>query len=370
VLRLLAENRSDDVVSAALTSARRLWGQESLEPDFALLQNERVYLEEEVQESLRRACEHGDARRIFEILPKCRSDVQEPLATSLLNRAALPIAEAQAAIGSTDERTVQVAARVLGRAGAQAVKSGPVLANALQQWRKVWEERRQKMIQTNEEDDRLISRITPCLQSLLWAAGRWGVAQDALLSAATTRTDDAYYRPIRLEAVSALVSRSITKPMLAALEAIATGNDPEIRVLAAEAIGRHNAQRAAQLAERLLSDRTSFNRLTTQKDVNVVGTLRSAAGQVHYQGVALPHLIARGDTETLNAVVENRKLPEATRLGAIEGLGKLANEVAEAKLRLIGGSQGEEEEIRKAAWRALRRSKRARQRAQAAASAV
>jgi ParB family chromosome partitioning protein len=68
-------------------------------------------------------------------------------------------------------------------------------------------------------------------------------------------------------------------------------------------------------------------------------------------------------------VAENRKLPEATRLGAIEALARMAREAAEAKLVEIGKGDGkEEEELRKAAWRGLRRSKRARKKAQLAAA--
>jgi ParB family chromosome partitioning protein len=56
-------------------------------------------------------------------------------------------------------------------------------------------------------------------------------------------------------------------------------------------------------------------------------------------------------------------LPEVTRLGAIEALAAIASEPAEAELRRIGGTAGAEkdEELRKAAWRGLRRSRRARE---------
>jgi ParB family chromosome partitioning protein len=158
----------------------------------------------------------------------------------------------------------------------------------------------------------------------------------------------------------------MTAPVLDALEAAAVGSDPEVRALAAEAVGRHSPQRAARLAERLLADRVSFDRLTGGEGVEVAGTVRAAAGQVHYQGVALPHLIARGDVEELAAVAQNRQLPEATRLGAVEGLAVVATEAAETKLRAVGLAEKEDEEVRKAAWRALRRCKRARRRAQVA----
>jgi ParB family chromosome partitioning protein len=120
----------------------------------------------------------------------------------------------------------------------------------------------------------------------------------------------------------------------------------------------------------MLSDRVSFNRLIAGDRTRVAGTLRQAASQVHYQGVALPHLIAAGDVEGLAAVAGNRQLPEATRLGAIEGLAKLGQEAAEAKLLGIGQSKEEDEELRKAAWRGLRRSKRARRRVEASRAEV
>ena len=114
------------------------------------------------------------------------------------------------------------------------------------------------------------------------------------------------------------------------------------------------------MAPALLSDRVSFDRLARGDGAKVEETARSAAGQVHYQGVALPHLIMRGDVAALAAVAEDRKLPDATRLGAIEGLARLAREDAEARLVQIGKAEKEDEELRKAAWRGLRRSKRAR----------
>jgi len=59
-------------------------------------------------------------------------------------------------------------------------------------------------------------------------------------------------------------------------------------------------------------------------------------------------------------VARDRKKPEAARLGAIEGLGVMATEAAEAVLTQVGAADGDDEDVRKAAWRALRRSKRAR----------
>jgi ParB family chromosome partitioning protein len=94
--------------------------------------------------------------------------------------------------------------------------------------------------------------------------------------------------------------------------------------------------------------------------VEVEETLQKAAHQAHYQGVALPLLIQRGDLSGLGTVADDRALPEVTRLGAVEGLAMLARADAEAKLLAIGQNKDEAEELRKAAWRGLKRSRRAR----------
>jgi ParB family transcriptional regulator, chromosome partitioning protein len=84
----------------------------------------------------------------------------------------------------------------------------------------------------------------------------------------------------------------------------------------------------------------------------------------------LPALIDRGEVATLAAVLGDRTLPEPTRLGALEGLAAMALESAEAELRKVGADVDEDEEIRKAAWRSLRRSRRAREKAGRAKSEV
>src|SRR5262249_52921113 len=91
LLRLLAEDNNWTVGSVALTSARRLWGAESLEPDYAAIQNPFAPAHaNEIRDALKRVCEKGDARRLFEILPKCPPPTQDALATSLLNRVPPP----------------------------------------------------------------------------------------------------------------------------------------------------------------------------------------------------------------------------------------------------------------------------------------
>jgi ParB family chromosome partitioning protein len=110
----------------------------------------------------------------------------------------------------------------------------------------------------------------------------------------------------------------------------------------------------------MLSDRVSLERLAFAEDLDITPALHSAAANAHYQGVALPVLIAAEDLERLATVAHDPALPEAARLGAIEGLAKLGQDVAEEELAKLGKNENEQEELRKAAWRARRRSKRQR----------
>jgi ParB family chromosome partitioning protein len=352
------------VVNNAKTSARRLWGEDSLEPDYAILQNKHVS-SYHAADSLQRVAEKGDSGRILEILPGANPSHKEELSRTVINRPELPVEAAKKALGGNDAGTVRLAAQIAGRVGPKAGDAEKALEAAIDKWAKAWEEKRTKLTRVEDEDeyedeDEGTDRITACLQKLLWAAGRLGVAQNALIRAATTRQDDSAYRPVRLEAVTALAAGPVPDAVADVLEKAAQGNDPEIRTIAAEALGRKKADRASKLAEKVLSDRTSFNRIAMQPNVHVTQTLHKHAGQVHYQGVVLPQLIARNDLRYLSEVADNRTLPEVARLGAIEGLAMLATEAAEGKLLEIGQNKDEEEELRKAAWRGLKRSRRAR----------
>jgi ParB family chromosome partitioning protein len=373
LLRVLAEADDEGIFEKALTAARRLWGTESLEPDYAAIQNEGVGedlemgSEGELAESLlKRIAQHGEPRRLFEILARCRGGTPAALASILLGRPSLPLTEARAALDSRDARTAGLAARILGRAGSRidADGSGPALLAALRKWRDAWEEHRRLPVREHDEGPRLSGELTPCLRSLVWAVGRTGsgVAGDDLIALAAARPDDSEYRPIRLEAVSALAAAEKTPEVLAALEAAALTGDPEVRSLAADAVGRDDLEHAPELAARLLSDRPSFQRLARGAGNRLGGVLRGAVRQVHAQGVVLPSLIAAGDVEGLADVAGDATLSEVTRLGAVEGLAAIASEPAEAVLRRIGTTAGEkDEELRKAAWRGLRRARRARE---------
>ncbi|MBL8798710.1 MAG: HEAT repeat domain-containing protein [Planctomycetia bacterium] len=357
LLRLLRSESDYEVLREALTSSRRLWSADSLEPDYAALQNSCLeYFDDPT--ILERVCERGDPRRIFEALPDATEEVAPVLAASLLARPNLPLAEAEQFISVNDERTVALAAQIIGRARPATKSVAAALDKVLERWQQTWQERRAEMSRRGDGLD-LVAETTACLEKLLWAAGRLGVATKALVTAAAARPDDPLYRPLRLAALTALAEGKVSNETVVVLETAALGNDPEIRALAVDALARGQAQRAATLSEKLLADSVSFRRLTTEKAIDLAGTLDRAASDLHCQGVVLPSLIAHGNVAALAAVLENGKLPDAVRLGALEGLGRLRHEGAEAKLAAFAQAEAREE-LKKAAWRALRRSQRAR----------
>jgi ParB family chromosome partitioning protein len=245
---------------------------------------------------------------------------------------------------------------LLGRAGGSDPAARAAVEAALQRWTAAWVDRRTRLARDPSQRPAL-NRVTDCLRGLLWAAGRLSAGLKQVADLAVARPDDALFRPVRLEAVRCLAAApSDVTPT--AMELVARGTDPEARALAADVLARHDPGRAAALLDQLASDRPSFTRLVKGKAP--AAFVKSAAGQVHYQPVALPTLIAAKDVDTLAAVAKDRKRPEAARLGAIEGLAVMATETAERVLVEVGTADGDDEDVRKAAWRALRRSKRAR----------
>jgi ParB family chromosome partitioning protein len=357
LLRLLPQTQYRGVYEAALASARRLWGNDSLVPDYSAVQNHDFLDDYDFFERLQK---HGDPRRMLEILPRLDAEAAARVKEILLSRQPLPIAEAQTVAAGPDVLAAGVAAHLLGRAGKEAAGAGPGIEAALRRWWKEWDRGRQEEVRRGLQAGKNVSTMVEPLQSMIWAAGRLGVGADTLVTVATTRGHVPYDRPLRREAAIALALSPATPAVLSALDGLVNGDDPEVRALAAQAIAHDDPRRAGPLAGRILSDRVAVNRVAAAAPKEVEATLRGAAVQVHYQGVALPHLAGRQDVEGLTAVAGNRGFSEEARLGAIEGLAAAVSVEAEQELVKIATSADEPEELRKAAWRGLRRSKRAR----------
>ncbi|QDU21891.1 HEAT repeat domain-containing protein [Urbifossiella limnaea] len=388
LLKLLRTGHELDVLQAAFRAARRLFGAGSLEPHYALVQHEAAAdaladADAFGEDVMGAVTERGDVLRLLDIFPRCGPEVQASLEASLLSRAAIPTADARAALASTNEGTVRLAARLLGNAGAPDAATTAALAAALTKWTATWDERRTKppagpvtmyppytTVRPDATDESVAAAMAPtadALRALVWAACRLG-ATDRVAELAVSRPDDPLFRPVRHDAVRALAAAAANEAVLAAMDALARGNDPVVRESAAAVLTRHDPARAAALLQPLASDRPSFTRLVAGRGLPAAAAfVRGAVAQVHTLAVALPAVVAAKDVAALAAVAKDRKKPEAARLGAIEGLGVMAAPPAEAVLAEMGAADGDDEDVRKAAWRALRRSKRARHAAEATA---
>lgn len=385
LLKLLRTSTDYRQAVAVYNSARRLWGKESLEPNYNLLQNANAlnYVYHVPDDPLDTVLKKGDALRIMQIFPNCIPNVQERLESALLTRPDLPVKEAAASMSHADEGTVRLATRLLGRVPNPDASVKDAIGAALTKWWATWQERRAKpgaAAATDDDDDDYYDddddggqkKVSPAeslkkagelVESLLYTAGRVGVPTEAIASVAKSRPEDPLARGIRLEAVRCLALGKVTPAILDTLESLAVGPDADVRVLSSEMLARFDPKRAAKLAtpDKMLSDRPSFNRVVLAGAIHSAD-VKSAAASAHLQPVALPVFVAEKDVPTLAAVAKDRKAPEAARFGAVEGLGVMAAEPAEAVLVEIGTAKDDDKELRKAAWRALRRSKRARKR--------
>ncbi|MEM7010272.1 MAG: HEAT repeat domain-containing protein [Verrucomicrobiota bacterium] len=348
LLKLLSASES---YLEPLDSARRVFGQDSLEPDYAVLSSgddEFFFMED----SINRVNERGEPNRIFEVLSRAHPEIVDPLHEALLIRDPLPETEAAAAISTDNEAAANVAAHIVGRGNSAAAWA---LAERISYWLEQYREVRKIAERGDWDAKNREQRILETANRIVWAAGKRKAGETQLLSCLADRELD---QSLRLAALRALAN--FDAPNLATLSAIETAaSDPSaaIRELAASTLSQIQPARAANVAANLISDRSSFRRIADRQRGDLAESIRTGAAHPHFQPIALPY----ADEATLIAVANDTQQSETTRLGAIEGLAALATTSAEDELAKIGKDESADEELRKAAWRGLRRSKRARQ---------
>ncbi|MGI9471753.1 MAG: HEAT repeat domain-containing protein [Rubripirellula sp.] len=344
-------------LEAALPPAKRLFGDDSLEPDYAAVGSEEGYYAESWIEDqfhcLARVCEQGEAERIFEVLPSSMCSAE--LSGALLRRDPLPVEAAVSALESTRPLVIQTAASVIGRVGKK--EHGKQLGVAVDTWLRRWDENRLDLIRTNDWYSGANSDLTEALCRLAWAIGRTEAGRKPLLLLLESHPAQQEFVEVRRAAALALGELKLTKTERAALEPFMRDDDASIRETVAEVLARSNKSQAADYASQMVSDRRLMQRFS-KLSVDLTKVAAENAEHAHYQAIVLPELVAGKCVSDLRAAASNQDLHEATRLGAIEGLARIANGDADEVLAAIGNEKSMGEEIQKAAWRALRRSKR------------
>jgi ParB family chromosome partitioning protein len=268
-------------------------------------------------------------------------------------------------LDSPQARAVQVAAHVIGRHGGKPhVKP---LTTAIRSWHDHWNKRRQQLRREQQDGDGELTGMTDALVWLTWAAGRVGAGKAELLELLGSHPADQQFSEVRRMAAQSLASVKLGKADLKRLAAALEDPDAAIRQAAAAALGSQAPEQTATFAAQMISDRPVFSRLTStapktskkgQTDAGLAAALEAGARHPHYQSVVLPQLVAAGDVDCLANVAADGGLQESTRIGAVEGLARIASAAGDEQLARIGNDQQAGEELRKAAWRGLRRSKR------------
>ncbi|MGB1013698.1 MAG: HEAT repeat domain-containing protein [Nannocystaceae bacterium] len=345
------------VAKALAAGYRELAGDDSLDPDYVLVQSKHRNLE---PNTLDRLCERGDAERLLEILPRiAHSDARDRLVASLLARTPLPLAAAAEMLTAPHPISAVTAAKILGYAGegledAFRVKLEAALTKTMASWREHLE-------LSNNRRKNALGDFTLPVRQMIWACGQLGIGGQQVVEASALGGDDKRGRNLRREAVLALTRGLGGDAGVAKLRSLVAGTDPELRAIAAGGLAHLAPADAGRAFADSLDDATSLARLATTQTHGQAGvrkTLETVAGDVHRQGVVLPHLISLSSITALKAVVGDDQRPDHARLGAIEALAKIASEAACDVLSTFGRDESQEDDLRKAAWRGVRRAKR------------
>ena len=166
---------------------------------------------------------------------------------------------------------------------------------------------------------------------------------------------------VRAAAIEALAEVKLTKTDYGKLKPLVSDDDVSIRRSAAGLFVASDPS-VDLVSEAALKDREVFRAV-----VGVAGEtqdlIESGLKGPHQQAIVLRRAVASEQTELLSATANDDDLTDNTRLGAIEGLGRIASDDSLKQLKKIGENESADEELRKAAWRSYRRSKRRLQKA-------
>ncbi|MDJ0837776.1 MAG: HEAT repeat domain-containing protein [Acidobacteriota bacterium] len=313
-------------------TAAILFGEDDMEPVYALMSNPDFYADEK---DLARIREQARPDRLFSIIPRVEDDDLRVILTNILLAAKpLPVKKAVAACGDPEPVTAALAARVLGRAGDKVkAHAGTMESTVRHSWTQ-WQD-----LATRQSFD--LDDWTDCLRYQIWACGRLQCGVSLLTEILDDDHDEA--RALREEATAALAACRAAQH----LETLLPTAEPVVRDLAASALDNPQTDAVDMIGRRRLG-----------KQAPPLDELITAARHADTQGTALEHLIRGRHIAPLQQLANDADLTEATRLGAMDALAVVGGSEAEDALRAVAMAEKESEDLARAAWRVLRRAKR------------
>jgi ParB family chromosome partitioning protein len=342
-----------------LTSARRSFGTDSIVPDLALLKGRSINqarLGPMELESLNRVCDSATAQQIFELTNRCPDQARSRLADHLLMQKELPVKEAVSNLESQFSPTVELAARIVGRDGDP--KHSKLVQIVLSKRAESYSLESNRLLRQNEVGLDEFQQDKSTLLVLIWAAGRVGGCEKLLLEIVTSNASNEHFAQLRAAALDGLQGAKLTAAMQTQIQVLLEDYDSAVRLRAAELLTGQAKTKPEDIGDALMADRFTFDWIAERENLKLESVFQKSVSSAHYQPRSLLKMAKSKDLKTLVAVAEDESLDTNSRLGAIEGLSKMADKKSEKALLSLGKS-ADNEELRKAAWRGLRRSKRA-----------
>ncbi len=300
---------------------------------------------------------HGDPEVLIARMGEIADNsVREQLRRGLIRRKECPDSLAVLLRGSEAAARAD-AAWIAGAAGESArARLGTALVEGVRSSAKQWHEAASLAGRpTGSADVRLRDDAARAWRASLWAARTTGV--DVLSEARGVLGTNVPEEPVAVlrEALRYLGSRGQASDV-ERIEALLVHRDASIRTAAGAAVASLAGERSSEVLDRLtVADQVAVAPL-------VQATLRAGKGQsllatAERRRLGLPAILGDARFETLTPVAEATGKDPA-RLVAIASLGRLGTSRASAVLQGLLDRKGEDETVRKAVYKALRRAQR------------
>lgn len=361
LLALLQHETDDDVVKTAYHVAQRLWktaDHQTSAVDYALLQGHYPEIDKKAVERITLYAPTATllALLVADYAEEETTELEAILAAlhqGVLTRDDYTANDIGKALESNNTRLINAVASLLTRKRTltKAVKAHlqTALVRYFQHWEQAYDECFKTPVQTTEREH-ILAQTTQALQALLWALVKHGEVNDIILLLLSAPKKE--QQPFQLSILKSLLSveTRLNKAVLKPLEMLLDSSSVVVSHLANQLLQAHGKGKGIDWRHFQGQPHIVLEKQFNQTVVQAVSTPAQ-------QAQALPILIAKQDSETLLMIASDEQQQETVRIGAIEGLGCILEEGARHALNTLH-QNSDDNDMSKAAYRALRRQQR------------